>query len=278
MKKHLYACGCSFTASGWRLRIDGQRTDIGDWPKWPERLASALGLEHVNEGMSGCGNDFILDYSTRYILENHKDIEIVCILWTEAERFSLLDQSYIHLQNYLSVHRSVKEDIMLEHPYETVQYMYQYLNRNHSLGFVLGRRFTKQVYTVQKLCQELNLKYIFAQALGPFYFREIQDRAEHLKLDNFNAMRELKNFTKAKYFHKIDRDHFIGWPGQRELGGYTVQDKPPYNHKLHDVGPTYCPDIAKDPNDPILGDPHPNAIGHQLIADLYLNKYKQLYG
>lgn len=274
MKKHLYACGCSFTDSNWRLKNTNlQRTDIGDWPKWPEVLANELGLQHVNWGSAGCSNDVILDYSTRYILENHKDIELVCILWTEAERFWLLDQSYVHLQNWIPKNENLDEDKeLLLYPHETVHHMYRYLNNNSGgLGLVFGRRYTKQVYTLQKLCQELNLKYIFAQALGPFYFLQIQDKAEHLKLDNFNAMQELKNFTKVKYFHDIDRDHFIGWPGQLELGGYTVQDKPPYNHELHDVGPTY-PDIAKP------GDPHPNAIGHQLIADLYLNKHKQLYG
>ena len=45
-------------------------------------------MKLVNLGISGKGNSFIAQRINEYIIENHKKIGLVCILWTNWERLS----------------------------------------------------------------------------------------------------------------------------------------------------------------------------------------------
>ena len=45
-------------------------------------------MKLVNLGKSGVGNSFIAQRINEYIIENHKKIGLVCVLWSGWERIS----------------------------------------------------------------------------------------------------------------------------------------------------------------------------------------------
>ena len=57
MKKILLASGCSYTTHNYNSHY---HTDMKcDWPKWPEILADKLGMDCINVGQSGAGQEYI---------------------------------------------------------------------------------------------------------------------------------------------------------------------------------------------------------------------------
>jgi hypothetical protein len=277
MTKHIYACGCSFTMKNWRQRGKG----VGGWPMWPELLGNELDLPDVNLGLGGHGNDYILQKSVQYILDNHNDIELVVIAWSQTLRMWLYDTESYNPGVWLNLEKNGPNDVYPIHnqnherymylpdPYEISKHLIDYFNRKPDpggLGYTLGKTFTRQVYTLQRLCEELNLKYIFAHGTPPMIFQHLED----LQINNLTARKEYLEFSLVDLFHKINTNHFIGWPGHRELGGNSVLKLVPGKQSDHEVGFT---NLVPD-----KWDPHPNANGQQLIANLYLNKYKELYG
>tara|TARA_R110002074_G_scaffold36290_1_gene98864 strand:- start:1544 stop:2173 length:630 start_codon:yes stop_codon:yes gene_type:complete len=74
-----------------------------------------------------------------------------------------------------------------------------------------------------------------------------------------------KEFLKSAQFDLIDGKKFVGWPMYRELGGSTMWDK------LDEVDPDWTKlRVSKK-------DLHPNYKGHELIAEILYDKYKEIY-
>jgi hypothetical protein len=254
--KHIYACGCSYTDKNWRLA--GTHRRVGGWPMWPEILGNHLGLPVVNLGKGGMGNDYILAVSMKYILDNHKNIELVAIAWSQGSRYMVYDKYHFNPSAWLEgdpndwyIKNKNLAYTFYENPYSHSQYLMNWLSLRHELHLI-SNRYIRHVYTLQRLCEELNLRYIFAAALSPLQLHQWQ------VLDNFDAQKELRHFTRADNFYDINIHNFIGWPVHKELGGKNLTNGP----EFQPYGKNRVPN-----------DNHPDENGQRIIAQQYIDHY-----
>lgn len=254
--KHLYACGCSYTEENWHHKKRG----LGPHTMWPAHLGEKLGLDVVNLGEGGMGNDYILTRSTRYILDNHKNIEIVAIAWSEAHRFSLYETFHFNPTVWLE---GSNEDwdtkprnlgyIWQEQPYSWSKHLMKHMNDFEQYGFIF-KKYLREIYTIQRLCEELNLKYIFFGALAPIIWAPHE---RYIGRPNLKKELYLNQFIDSEYFSKINKKNFIGWPVDENLGGHPTTKYLTEEYRLSDG--------------------HPNAEGQKLIAKKAYDFYKGAY-
>ena len=260
--KHIYASGCSYTEKDWYASGNGK--GIGGWTMWPEHLGNHLGLPVINTGKSGFGNDYILAVSMRHILENYQNIELVAIAWSQASRYMVYDEYHFNPSVWLNGDPNdwYTKDKNLgyrfyENPYSHSQFLLNFINKEHNF-YTLSSRFVRHVYTLQLLCETLNLKYIFAGAMRPLQLPEWSK-----SLENFDVERELKAFTKVDNFYDINQTNTIGWPFQPHIGGAALTDHPeffPYGKNR------------------AMPDTHPDANGQKIIAQQFIDHYEKIYG
>ena len=221
MKKILLASGCSYTTD--KYESVHHPDLVADWPKWPEILADKLGMDCINVGQSGVGQEYIYTSIVNNI--NRENIGLVIAGWSRASRRDYYYHGKNHWQNDL----------------------WDEKGDNH---YFINRSLMYQ-YSFQQLCKSLNLKYKQMQIINsyetaiwagtkevwPFAKGKVLSRQEHYL-----------HMQKNPLFNLID-DNFIGFPG-KELGGFCMQD------------------FMKHPEDYISDkDWHPNAKGHQVIAE-----------
>jgi hypothetical protein len=256
--KHIYACGCSYTQKNWFKTQSDKK--IGGWPMWPEILGKHLNLPVVNLAKGGMGNDYILAMSMRYILENYKNIELVAIAWSQSSRYMLYDKHHFNPSVWLegdpqdwNTETGNPGYRHYENPYSYSQFLMNHINSRGELN-TLASRYVRHVYTLQKLCEVLNVKYVFAGALRPLQLYEWR------QLDNFNEKKELQSFTKVDNFYDINIANTIGWPFQEELGGKTL---------------TSSDDFFPYGKNRVNNDSHPDENGQRIIAQQYIDHYEK---
>lgn len=271
--KELYTCGCSFTAKDWVItdvnRMDGYET--GPHPMWPELLAKRLKLKPVNKACPGMGNDYILATSMKYILDNHEKIELVAIQWSQITRMWIFDipgYGYFNPSIWLDEedrkYDRWGEDFLgfpyiFGDPWKASEKVMKYVLRYPDTAMWMFNRWLRELYTLQQLCEKLNVKYIFAHGFDP-----CQLEKWHLVNPELKWEKVLERLVAHEDFHKIKKDKFIGWPVIPELGGTTLTD----GHPDFDPWP-------KNRMNPI--DSHPSANGQHILADQYYQKYQELY-
>ena len=80
-------------ASGFRFRLEYYISAIHpdmecSWPKWPELLSKKLGMDYINLGQNGGGNEYIYSSLLEQILktEDKSQIGLVIPAWTQCQR------------------------------------------------------------------------------------------------------------------------------------------------------------------------------------------------
>lgn len=225
MKKILLASGDSFTTNKY---VSSIHTEMKcDWPKWPQILADKLGMDWINVGQSGTGQEYIY---TSIVNNIHKDnIGLVIVGWSRASR---RDYWYFG-QNYW------KND-----PWD----------EKGDNKYFIDRTLMFQ-YSFQQLCKSLNLKYKQFQMIDSY------ESATWVNQPNPNEVWPIAkgkllsrkehylHMQKNPLFQLID-DNFIGFPGHEMLGGCNFQDflkRPGHIISEKDV--------------------HPNAEGQKVLAE-----------
>lgn len=271
--KELFACGCSFTAKDWVItdqnRMEGYET--GPHPMWPEILANRLNLKPVNKACPGMGNDYILATSMKYILDNHENIELVCIQWSEITRmwiFDIPEYGYFNPSIWLN-EEDRKYDrwgpdffgfpYIFGDPWQASKKLMSYILQHPDSAMWMYDKYLREIYTLQKLCEKLGVNYIFAQGFAAHQL----SRWQHLNPD-LNWEKILQKLIKKPEFNHINEETFMGWPCIPELGGMTLTD----GHPEFDPWP-------KNRMNPI--DSHPNAHGQHILANQFYDKYQELY-
>jgi hypothetical protein len=271
--KILYTSGCSFSAKDWVItdqnKMDGYET--GPHPMWPEILANKLNLKEVNQACPGMGNDYILATSMRYILDNHENIELVAIQWSQITRMWVYDiprYGFFNPSVWLDEENRKYDQwgpdfvgfpYIFGDPWKASQKVMNYVLLGPHNMMWLFNRWLREIYTLQKLCEKLEVNYIFAQGFEPHQLDPWRDHNPDLDWE-----RTLKLFIDHPDFDRINEKKFMGWPCIAELGGSTLTDGHP------DFKP--WPKNRMNPRDP-----HPNANGQRLLADQYYKKYQELY-
>ena len=223
----LYTFGCSYTVEQTTSSISG---DIS-WPKWPKLLSQHLGLDYKNFGVSGAGNDQIFYHAVNEIVHNHNDIDTVAILWSAMWRFWVYGKNFNPV-NVLTTDSSWSK--LLD--YEVYKHLLKELQYpNQATKFQINC-FLKNITTLQKLCDDYNIKLLQWCGTGLVEYRTNQPNIPLIE-----------QFYEELQKHNIDDTHIIGWPFVSDLGGMTFWD---INKGMV---------ISEE-------DSHPNAKGHELIA------------
>ncbi len=85
MKKKLIVSGCSFTDKNFES-MSAPDYDCS-FPKWPELLAEKLGMECINLGFSGAGNNYIYSTLLEEIIRTPKnEIGLILAAWSQVNR------------------------------------------------------------------------------------------------------------------------------------------------------------------------------------------------
>lgn len=239
------ACGCSYTNVR-NARLYPASLHPGQ-KCWPNYVADHLKLECVNIGRAGGSNDDIFNQVIKYISEsNHKEVDIVCILWTQMFRVNLWNWARhtetinVFAQAKKSPNYEIAENLMNRVNKEMDKFIFNYFSN---------------ISIVSKLCDKLGIKLLMAQAI-PFE-PTVYDK------DLCDTRYFFDRFIEYVIDTDINTQQFIGWPPILQLGGYALQDS---NQPLHN-----------EENRLSADDWHPNIEGHKIIADEYLKRYKEIY-
>ena len=195
MKKILLASGCSYTTNNY---ISSIHKDMKcDWPKWPQILADKLGMDCINVGQSGAGQEYIYTSIVNNI--NRKNIGLVIAGWSRASR---RDYYYLGKEYWQNDIWDEKGD-------------------NH---YFINRSLMYQ-YSFQQLCKSLNLKYKQMQIINSYETAMWAGTKEVWPVARGKVLSKQEHYLhmqKNPLFNLID-DNFIGFPS-KELGGFCLQD------------------------------------------------------
>lgn len=274
-KKILLASGCSWTDKNfYSLDKSIPDSERGGWPMWPEIMAKHLNLQCINTGFSGSGSDYILDRIHENILKYKNKIEIITILWSGADRFSLYGSSSnlsiraagdLHPKfKNLNVNKNTQllKDIN-EKIFKSAMLDYQQIYKN------LIDQHLQKMCIILDICKLYNIKIIMAQGVNIFPYHSIDEAIEQkcisaeIRCSNKNI---LKNILSSQFFPYLEKNKksIIGWPFKNVLGGYSIDyflmdnDFETYTHRISDY------------------DSHPNAEGQKIIAREFIKRYDEL--
>ncbi len=237
MKKKLLVSGCSYTDPNWISDFH----DIGPnaWPMWPEILAKKLDMEVINLAKSGAGNEYIYSSLLDKIITTD-NIGLVMAAWSQSQRRDWKVKSkWFNNSEYcnMDIKRPNSND-MYAHVDKTLRYY----------------------YSLQELCKSKKIPLKQFQMIHMFrgYSWDIPTQ-RHKELPELK--KELLNHIhNSPYFDKID-DNFIGWPGDKGLGGLCIK-----KDILGGYGEDSLPWAVSEK------DNHPNAKGQEKIAEFIYDR------
>ena len=222
--KKLVVSGCSW---GDQIFFSPFHPDMDcDWPKWPEILAEKLGMECVNLCKCGAGQEYIYSSISDYLQKTPKEeIGQVIAAWSTAPR------RCFQIKNRWSNDR---KDMRGDIAYWT-------------------ERSIRYQYAFQNLMEQTQLPYLHFQMISLYrgHLWELRKKIDKNKIEEMrkSVLDTIKN-TPYKF-----NDKFINWPGDDELGGYTLEfGVLKEEHKISEL------------------DRHPNAKGQQKIAEFLYDR------
>ena len=245
----LIVSGCSYT--------DNLYTRDFGFTTWPELLADKLGMECINLGASGAGNDYILSSLMEVMFE--KDIGLMIAMWSEFERIDFqLHSRFLHgspefgwgpgRRGWTSVHMHREQSP--EYRKDVVKNAF--IGKKVGTLPVLVEKSLRIFYTFQILMEKHKIPYLHLMGTVP--------------CDHNDRPTAIETFFRSIFMDKINENKFIGWPIMSEIGGLNISgflsELDPEMKKLR---------ISEE-------DSHPNKEGHEVIADYLYKKIEEEYG
>ena len=227
----LIVSGCSYTDNIW--------IDSHGFTPWPEKLAEKLGMECINLGASGAGNEHILSSLMDMMFE--KDIGLMIAMWTQPARMDFPSFGARSAKGWVHVH-------MNDNPhFSDWKHDIRRIFRQIDIGTfpTLMDKSVRECYMFQLMMESLGIPYLQIQGCKPCFGAD-----EHVFL---------RGLLKGKFTDKMNENMFIGWPIMSELGGTHI------DQVLDDIDPDRKKLRISE------WDTHPNEEGHKVIVD-YLHK------
>lgn len=258
MVKKLIVSGCSFTDPDF---ISDHHPELDtSWPKWPEILGEKLGMEVINLGRCGAGNEYIhASLMDKISTMDKSEIGLVIAAWSKSERRDWQD-------GLIKSRRS-----RLQHRGRWTNKRIDDLGDTH---YFINRSF-RYYYSLQCFCERFDIPFKHFQMIELYTAKETYLDSESLPWKNAKNHKEKMRYNRVlkahndaiqkaqhtkdslqttmrmnPYFTKIN--NFLGWPLIHELNGWTMQERT--------IGWDEEYRISDD-------DAHPNSDGHKLIAD-----------
>jgi hypothetical protein len=268
--KYILAAGCSFTAANWFSW--GYPDYDCSFPKWPALLGDKLGVNNVvNLGKSGAGNDLIINRVIDYILNNEEKPWLVVIGLSEAIRFTPYDWQPVN--PFVLARETVEKLIKFEfddwiRSFTSSGEWLVSRDQNNDFGIMraIFSNYIRQVNRIVKFCHRLNIRVIVGALMWPVNINDIKRyRIVHNLPEKHNWTWDAipRLWMDCEGFNDVDPKAVIGWPIWPELGGKMLTGlESEFNYETMKVGPK---------------DGHPNALGHQHIAEKFYEHYKKIY-
>jgi hypothetical protein len=276
MEKYVLAVGCSYTDKDFK----SNKVEHEYFPKWPELLGNKLNMPVVNLGKCGASNDWIEKTVIDRIINDGYNIDLIVIGFTETWRYAVynkwlfnplthIDEEIVKRYNDQHGYDGDNLNIMktLKVPFNrhmvTARFCNYDIRKRENLFRVVVNNYIDTIVRLQKLCAFWDIKLIatnLVDAFEPIFYKyatKITGNTWNIPMDEWCWAIE-----NSPNFYEVDEETLIGWPNIKHLGGYSI------NH-----------DILKEEDkiSPEKGDWHPNRQGHELIAELYYEKYKEIY-
>lgn len=277
----LIAGGCSYTDENFKTNAEDFKMPEKTWPMWPEHLAKRLNLKHVNVARCGYDNFTIFETVLKAIVLNEGKVDTVVVLWSGWDRSVLFN--VLHVVTLHAFYNNLKEEEVWALPNWMIESKFNetiknYLNSDwwDPPSFIRDsvNNTLSLMYTLATICESKNIKYIFYQGVEPMatgYINMIEDMIERPSKRKFEIydLDILKQIKKCPFSGKLEerKKNIIGWPFLPDVGGHYL-DEIRYNLKFFRDGPMYLSEIDK----------HPNAEAQPIIADIFYNQWKKVYG
>jgi len=257
-KKKLIASGCSYT--------DSLYTFTHGFPVWPDVLGEMLDMEVINLGTSAQGNEciysMILDCLTK-----EDNVGLVIAMWSENSR---MDFEVPHRKDKKRTRPHVKEWDNIQTIRETQAFwknvVSDCLNEHNFVDmYARTKRSMRFMYSFQEVMKSKNINYL--QIVGCGLERMMyENKLGKLVLDNI-------------YFDLIDEKYFGGWPMVKSIGGNNVNEFLTKFDKTRTKNIIDGRRVYDDEGNIVttMKDSHPNKLGHEQIAEILYNAYKEIY-
>ena len=261
MKKKLIVSGCSFTDKNFES-MSAPDYDCS-FPKWPELLAEKLGMECINLGFSGAGNNYIYSTLLEEIIRTPKnEIGLILAAWSQVNR-----------EDYQVREKNYGRTFAFQDKFDN-----NMVWKNKRIGrqgdvFYWIKDLLRYYISFESLCKNHDLPYKQFQMINPFegYLNGLSKTDFEIvnNLDNPSFEKRYMYQPKTKddrlecfklpieYEKFIDTENFIGWPTIWSTGGYAIEEKTLMSDKRHNIKELIISDY----------DYHPNAKGHQKISE-----------
>ena len=219
----------------------GSKHQIKDpFPYWPEILANKLNMKYINVGKGGKGNEFIYNHMIDTLCVT-KQVGFAVCLWSQVDRWDFYQWTFrVNPKSRFTM----RGWYHAERHQKVIDAIFEHdglADGTHNL-----MKSVRWYYAFQNHCELHSIPYLQMQAFHP---------TEDL----------VKEFLDCPQLDLINDNKFIGWPMYRELGGRTMWDE------LDKVDPNRVNlRVSKE-------DCHPNAEGHEYMAEILYDKYKEIY-
>lgn len=263
-KKEALICGCSMVADyvtfknrlfdrGFKkyLGVDEYTQDkkLIEWEKqepWPtpiDTISKEFDMKPMNLSFPGSGNLQIYEKLADYIITNYKHIGLVVACWTS---FARLDYETAWTNVYGNKYQTMRfYNYDIDSPQNE-----SYLNKKidfwkelHRQGQIFYQKdidmFYRNSIALDAICKNFGIELIQAKSILTYPFSKNQ----------------LYYYLNHPMYSQINKINFYGWPCYFELGGKPL---------IHDINENT---INKN-------DKHPNANGHQKMAQLLIDLIK----
>ena len=237
----LIVSGCSYT--------DNVYTSRFGFTTWTELLAEKLGMECINLGSCGSGNEYIL--SSLMDMMFKKEIGLMIAMWSEPTRIDFeitisRQDSYKPEWTHVNMRRNADSAPWRDEAKEIFQ------KENVGTLPAMICKGMRAFYTFQTMMEVHNIPYLQIQGCSPCHHQ-----------DEYIIM---KQFFLNQYFLKMNENTFVGWPILSALGGthidQVLDDIDPDRKKLR---------ISEE-------DTHPNEEGHKVMAEYIFKEVEREYG
>ena len=251
-KTRLYAFGDSLTD---KYFVSEQYPNVDTtFPKWPELVANNLGMDCDNYGESGSSNFSIIRNFTEVLAEKN-DIGVVMILWTSPLRH---DFALRTCKPSLYSGRARRREKPKYHQNIETAYWEAILTDKSNLVDIY-HVFFKQVQTIHALCAKLKIPIISAKGFN--IDGSIDGFPENFR---YRILKIWHDCIMSDTSESINENQIIGWPFIKDFGGSNMIQM------LEDRFPVEKFQVGNR-------DPHPNAFGHEFIAEQFIDRYSLLY-
>lgn len=279
-KKYLLASGCSYTDPNYVTPDKNVPEELrGPWPMWPELMGSKLDLNVLNVGECGNSNTAIYNSIISTINTYEDEIDTIAVLWSGWDRTELFHYWKFQLLHFFSYYSDpALQDLSRDNIFH-MDWVYktgtdQFLNKfkNSEIWnpyLIIRESVNKSLVLMQSLleiCRRRNIKCIFYQGVDPMDYGSFS-KFSGTFIEAHHIFSAIKKSSSSKFLEK-NKNHVIGWPFLREAAGHHF-DSLRYSG-LNPFKDSYM-HVSEI-------DKHPNSEAQKIIANIFYDRWKQIYG